>query len=87
MIYFVVAGCLICGRINATIFRKGKKANLATPGSNLDDSKETELNSLYIGQEILIKIKNIQYEKNNDLFIAAFFVKSLWKLNKLIKKK
>jgi hypothetical protein len=35
-----------------------------------------ELNSLAIGQNILVKIKSIQYEQNN-LFLVATFVKPL----------
>jgi hypothetical protein len=63
-------GCLICGRINATIFKNNKKIGLT-------DEETAELNSLFIGQEVLIKIKSIQYEENNNLFIVANFVKAL----------
>lgn len=67
-------GCLICDRINATIF---KRVNLNNSNSQeVDPVQDDDLSNLYIGQNILIKIKSIQYEQNN-LFIVATFVKSL----------
>ena len=67
-------GCLICGRINASIFINDKSG-----GEETDESKQisADLHSLELGQDILIKIKTIKYEQNNNLFIIASFVKSL----------
>lgn len=87
-------GCLICERINASIFindkvgsqpvkegaKKSDGEETATDGEETGESKQIQsedLQNLDIGQEILIKIKTIKYEQNNDLFIIASFVKSL----------
>ncbi len=61
-------GCLICDRVNATIFKKKTKQT----ENDEEISLAAELNNLYVGQEILIVIKNIQYEQN-DLFLIANF--------------
>lgn len=62
--------CLICGKINATVF---KRFNIKKEDdTNEDDDKLNVLNSLNVGQEILIKIKNIKYEQNSVFLIATF---------------
>ena len=78
---------MICERINASIFindqkvgnKQAKEEAEGTDGEE-EESKQIQsedLQNLDIGQEILIKIKTIKYEQNNDLFIVASFVKSL----------
>jgi len=83
-------GCLICSRINATIFKRDTSLKeLSKPKNEDADHEENnesgeedpikiqkEINGLKTGQNILIKIKSIQYEQNN-LFIVASFVKCL----------
>ena len=89
---FFSKGCLICGRINATIFKREKNLKQVKPHTQLknedasDNDKEMQedefiqsqeaLKTLTIGQNILIKIKSMQYEQNN-LFLVASFVKCL----------
>ncbi len=41
-----------------------------------EEANQLQLNNLAIGQDVLIKIKSIQYEQNN-LFLIASFVKIL----------
>lgn len=60
--------------------KKSDGEETATDGEESEESKQIQsedLQNLDIGQEILIKIKTIKYEQNNDLFIIASFVKSL----------
>lgn len=68
--------CLICDRINATIFKRSTVKNSKKSESTEEISIENSLNSLSIGDNILIKIKNIQYETDN-IFIIATFHKTL----------
>lgn len=62
-------GCLICEKINASVFINKNVENESSEAA-LSDVKD-----LHIGQEILIKIKSVKYEQNN-LFITASYVKS-----------
>ena len=61
---------MICERVNATIFKK--KPKQGDNESTASISQEYDLSNLYVGQEILIIIKNIKYEQN-DLFLTAIF--------------
>ncbi|CAF1058510.1 unnamed protein product [Brachionus calyciflorus] len=74
--------CLICDRINATIFKRIQGNNIKKSQSNADvsaadsENAEKNLDGLSIGDNILIRIKSIKYEPNN-IFITANFEKSL----------
>lgn len=64
---------MICDKVNATIFKKHNvNAAGVTVTSETSEQQLSELNNLSLGQEILIKIKNIKYDKK-DLFIVADF--------------
>ena len=69
---------MVCDRINATIFKKvikNKRNNSSDhTDMSLEEKYEEELKQLSIGDNIIIKIKNIKYEQNN-LFITASFEK------------
>ena len=68
-------GCLICDRKNTTIFKRFKGFD-RTANPNEEDEESQQLNSLAIGQQVIVKIEHLSYEKN-DLFIKSKFVKTV----------
>jgi hypothetical protein len=73
LIGFLKSGCLICGKINATVFKHKKVKKEGEIVTSEQQMAENAINGLKIGNNVLIKIKSIQYEHNN-LFLVASFV-------------
>jgi hypothetical protein len=73
MKYLYFTGCIICDRINVTIFKNHTFFNQTDKKNEIGSN--FELQKLKISDNILIKIKSIQKEKNNIFIVADFIEK------------
>lgn len=62
---------MVCDRINITIFKQNNKVH------ETQNEKFNIINNLVIGDSIIVKLKKIEKEQDNNLFINADLVKKI----------